>query len=49
LVNPFGIIEVSTPGIWNFWLFFSSLHDFWHPSTWNALVHTSGDEMEQCE
>ena len=45
--------------IWHYWnfdsrdmkffTFFSSLHDFWHPSTWNSLVHTSADEMEQCE
>ena len=35
--------------IWSLLLYFSSLHEFWHPSTWNSLVHTSADEMEQCE
>jgi len=24
-----------------FFLYFSSLHDFWPPSTWNSLLHTS--------
>jgi len=37
------------PRIWSFFLYFSSLLDFWHPSTWNTLVHTSWGEMERCE
>jgi hypothetical protein len=32
-----------------FLLYFSSLHDFWLPSTWNSSVHTSCGEMERCE
>ena len=30
-------------------LYFSSLHDYWPPSTWTSLVHTSSGEMERCE
>ena len=37
---PIGIIHISTPWIWSFLLYFSSLRDFWRPSTWNTLVHT---------
>ena len=48
LVFPTGIIEFSTPRIWSFLLYFSSLHDSWPPSTWNSLVHTSWGEMERC-
>jgi len=48
LVIPIGIIEVSTPRKWNFWLYFSSLHDYRPPTSWNSLVHTSLVEMEQC-
>jgi len=47
-VFPFGIIEVSTSRNC-FWLYFSSLHDFWPPSIWNPLVHTSWGKMERCE
>ena len=32
-----------------FWLYFSSLHDYWPPSTWSSLIHTSWSEMERCE
>ena len=32
-----------------FLLHFSSLKDFWPPSTWNTLVHTSWSEMERCD
>ena len=49
LVFPIGVIEVSTPRVWIFLLYFRSLHDFWPPSTWNSLVHTSWGEMEPCE
>jgi len=41
LVIPIGVIEVSTSPKCSFWLYFSSLHDYWPPSTWNSLVHTS--------
>jgi hypothetical protein len=33
----------------NFFLYFSSLHDFWPPSTWKSLIPTSWGEMEPCE
>jgi len=49
LVFPIGIIEVSTPRIWRFLLYFSCLHDFWPPSTWISLVHTSWGKTERCE
>jgi len=49
LVFPIGIIEVSTSRKYSFWLYFSSLHDYWPPSTWNSLVHTAWGEMERCE
>ena len=49
LVNPFGLIEVSTSRKCCFLLYFSSLHDYWSPSTWNSLVHTSWGKMERCE
>jgi len=49
LVFPIGIIEISTLRKCCFWLYFSSLHDSLHPSTWNSLVHSSWGEMERCE
>jgi hypothetical protein len=49
LVFPIGIIEVSTSRKCCFWLYFSSLHDYWTRSTWNPLVHTSWSKMERCE
>jgi hypothetical protein len=49
LVFPIGIIEVSTSRNFCFWLYLSALHDYWLPSTWNSLVHTSLGEMEWCE
>ena len=49
LVFPIGIIEVSTIHNWSFWLYFSSLHDYWRPTTWNSLLHSSWSEMERCE
>ena len=45
LVYPIGIIEVSTSRKCCFWLYFSSLHDYWPPCTWNLLVHTSWGKM----
>ena len=47
-VFPIGIIEVSTWRKCCIWLYFSSLHDYWHPNTWNSLVHTSWSEMDRC-
>jgi hypothetical protein len=35
LVLPIGIIEDSTLRKWSFWLYFSSLQDYWPSSTWN--------------
>ena len=29
------------PTKWGFWLYFFSIQDYWPPSTWNSLVHTS--------
>jgi len=49
MVLPIGIIEVSTPSKWIFLLYFSPFHDFWNPSTWISLVHSSWCEMERCE
>ena len=49
MVFGIGLIEFSTSRKCCFWLYFHSLHDFWPPSTWNALEHTSLDEMERCE
>ena len=48
LAFPIGIIQVSTPWKWSFLLYFSSLHDYWNPTTLISLVHNSG-EMEWCE
>ena len=48
LVFPIGIIEVSTERM-NFLLYFSSLQDYWFPSTCISLVHTSFVEKERCE
>ena len=47
LVFPIGIIEVSTPRNWNILFYFSSLHDYRHPTTWNPVVHTTLVEMER--
>ena len=49
LVFPIGIVEVSTSRKCCFWIYFSSLHDYWPPSTWNSLVRTPWGEMERCE
>ena len=49
LVFPIGIIQVSTPRKWSVLLYFSSLHDYWPPSTLISLVHTSLSEVERCE
>ena len=49
LAFPIDIILVSTPRKWNFLLYFSSLHDYWLPTTLIWLVHTSLGEMEWWE
>jgi hypothetical protein len=41
LVFLIGIIEFSISRKFCFWLYFSSLHDYWPTSTWNSLVHIS--------
>jgi hypothetical protein len=33
LAIPIGIFQVSTPRKWSFLLYFSSLHDYWPPTT----------------
>ena len=48
LVFQIVIIEFSTSRKC-FWLYFSSLHDYWTPSTWYSSVHTSWGEMERSE
>ena len=48
-VIPIGIIQVSTPRKWSFLLYFSSLHDYWPPTSLISLVHNSLGEMEWCE
>ena len=45
---PIGIIQFSTPRKWSFLLYFSSLHDYWPPTTLISWGHNSG-EMEWCE
>ena len=32
-----------------FLLYFNPFHDFWPPSTWKSLVHTSWGKMGWCE
>ena len=49
LAFPIGIIQVSTPRKWTFLLYFSSLHDYWPPTTLFSWVHNSCGEMEWCE
>ena len=49
LAFPIGLIQVSTPRKWGFLLYFSSLHDYWPPTTLISLVHNSLGEMEWCE
>ena len=49
LAFPIGIIQVSTPRKWSILLHFSSLHDYWPPTTSISLVHISLGEMEWCE
>jgi hypothetical protein len=38
---------IFDPRICSFLIYFSSLHDYWPPITWNSLVHTSWGEMER--
>ena len=49
LAFPIGIILVSTPQKWSFLFYFSSLHDYWLPTTLISLVHNSLGEIEWCE
>jgi hypothetical protein len=49
LVFPIGIPEDSISLKCCIWLYFSSLNNYWPPSTWISLVHTSWGEMERCE
>jgi hypothetical protein len=49
LVIPIGIIGVLTSRKICFWIYFSSLHDYWSPITWNSLVYTTWGEMERCK
>ena len=49
LAFPIGIIQVSTPRKWCFLLYFSSLHDYWPPTTLISWIHYSLGEMEWCE
>ena len=42
-------IGVTTSRKWGFWVYFSSIQDYWPPSTWKPLVHISWGEMEQIE
>ena len=38
LAFPIGIIQVSSPRKWIFLIYFSSLHDYWPPTTLITLV-----------
>ena len=49
LAFSIGIIQVPTPRKWNFSLYFTSLHDYWPPTTLLSLVHNSFGETEWCE
>ena len=40
LAFPIGIIQVSTPRKWIFLLYFSSLHDYWLPTTLTLCLLT---------
>jgi len=46
---PIGIIQILTPRKYSFLLYFSSLHDYWPPTTLISLVHNSLGEMEPWE
>jgi len=46
LAFPIGIIQVSTPRKWSFFLYFRSLHDYWPPTTLISLVHNPLCKME---
>jgi len=48
MVIPIGIIEISTLRNWIFFVYFSSLHDYWPPTNRNPLLHTSLGEMDRC-
>ena len=46
---PIGVIQVSTPRKWIFLLYFSSLHDYWPPTSLIWIVHNSLGEMKWFE
>jgi hypothetical protein len=48
LVIPFGIIEDTTPRKWSFWLYTSSLHDYWPPSPWNISRGWNVEKWNTC-
>ena len=55
-INYYMNIGISNWHNWNFdptkmrfLIYFSSLYDYWTPSTWNSSVQTSWGEMERCE
>ena len=49
LAFQIGIIQVLTQRKWSFLLYFSSLHDYWPPTTLIKLVHNTLGETEWCE
>ena len=49
LAFPIGIIQVSTPRKWCFFIYFSSFHDYWPPTTLISLVHNLLGEMKWSE
>ena len=49
LAFPIGVIQVSTPRKSSFLLYFSSLHDYWPPTSLISLLHNSLGEVEWCE
>ena len=49
LAFPIGIIQDSAARKWIFLIYFSSLNDYWPPTTLISLVHNSLGEMEWCE
>ena len=48
-VHRIRLFELSTQRKWGFCFYFSSIHVYWPPNTWNSLVHDSWSEMEKCE
>ena len=48
-VIPNGIFVVLTTRKWDFCLYFSSIHYYWHSISRNSSVHNSWSEMERCK